>query len=340
MGSTNDYLNYHLPQDLIAQSPANPRDHSRLLTVDRQSGDIQDKYFYDIVDLLPDSCSLVFNDTKVIHARLFGRRPSGGKIECFLIRPLNHQRWEALLKPAKRLKNRDIVHISDDLSIQIIEKGNDKVHIVELICETDVFDCIEAHGKIPLPPYIQNESVSDNDYQTVFAKSPGAVAAPTAGLHFSESILEKLKKKNIKTHHITLHVGLGTFEPIQEKDLDQHVIHEESYYISNEVAEDLLKDQQQKRPIIAVGTTVTRTLESAFQNGTFKTGWQQSQLFIKPGYSFKVINGLITNFHLPQSTLLCLVSAFSSIEHIQKAYSHAISKRYRFYSFGDAMLLY
>lgn len=336
----HDYLEYTLPADLIAQSPASPRDHSRLLCINRCDGSLEDRFFYEIDQVLPDNCSLVFNDTRVIHARLYGQRKTGGKVECFLVKPLSQNCWEALLKPAKRLKTGETIEISPHFHVKIIKKGADKLHLVELICDQPVMDMIQENGQIPLPPYIQNQAVTDSNYQTIFAKTPGAVAAPTAGLHFTPAIIEKLHQKGIRIHTITLHVGYGTFEPIRSLSLSDHKIHEERFYISEQTATNLAADKREGRPIFAVGTTVTRALESAFKDGHFQTDWQVSELFIYPGYSFQCINGLITNFHLPYSTLLCLVSAFSSIETIKIAYEHAIKERYRFYSFGDAMILH
>ena len=343
---TLDDFNYNLPENLIAKYPTQKRDEARMLVIDKLTGEIIHKHFYDFVDYLNPCDVLVLNNTKVIPARLLGKKETGANIEIFLTRYLGNNDWQAIIRNSKRLKDGDIVIISDILKVLIKKKGeanndgNIPEHLVELIYSAgSMEDILNKTGKIPLPPYIQREveEKDKEDYQTVYAKVSGSVAAPTAGLHFTSEILEKIEKRGIKIAYVTLNVGLGTFLPVKTNDINNHKMHTESYFIPKETA-DIINNK--KGSLVAVGTTSLRCLEANFKKfGKIKEGYDETDIFIYPPYNFKVVDKLLTNFHLPKSTLLMLVSAFSSREIILSAYNEAIKNNYRFFSYGDCTFL-
>lgn len=340
-------FDYNLPEELIAQFPAQKRELSRMLVLDRQSGEIAHKHFYDIVDLLSQDDVLILNNTKVIPARLLGEKDTGAKIEVFLLKNTDGKQWEALIKPSKRVKNGTIIKFSEELQAKVLERIPNDKWMVELIYDGDFYSILDRVGNIPLPPYIErklsDEQIKHLDYeryQTVYAKNRGSVAAPTAGLHFSTEILEKLSKKGINIGYITLNVGLGTFRPVKCENILDHKMDSETYEITQETADLINNAKAMGKNIVAVGTTTVRTLESAYQKyGEIKPCHDSSEMFIYPGYEFKVIDKLITNFHLPKSTLLMLVSALAGRDKIFEAYKQAIEMKYRFYSYGDCMFI-
>ena len=353
----SDY-DYNLPEELIAQMPADKRENSRMMVLNRKDRTISHKHFYDIVDLLDKNTLLVMNNTKVLPARLIGHKDTGAKIEVFLLKQAenNNERsqnqqhlWDVLIKPSKRVKPDTIIKISDELSVKAIKRLEDNGEwLVKLIYEGDnVLDILHRNGQIPLPPYIErkipNEDLKKLDferYQTVYAKDEGSVAAPTAGLHFTKEILQKLEDKGVELAYVTLNVGLGTFRPVQCENVEQHKMHSETFEISQKAAEQINKAKSKGKKIVAVGTTTVRTLETAFQKyGCIKACHDHSELFIYPPYEFKVIDNLITNFHLPKSTLLMLVSALAGKDFIFEAYKEAIENKYRFFSYGDCMYI-
>ncbi|RUM47650.1 MAG: tRNA preQ1(34) S-adenosylmethionine ribosyltransferase-isomerase QueA [Hydrogenothermus sp.] len=332
----SDY-DYELPKELIAKYPVEPRDSCKLMVLNRKTKTIEHRIFRDLGDYLEEGDLLVLNDTKVIPARLKGKKKTGANIEIFLLRPFSENIWEVLVKNIKRLKEGQEVIIAPDFKVKLLEKYEEGKAKVELIGE-NIKQLIEKYGHVPLPPYIEREDEEkDKDYyQTVFAKKEGAVASPTAGLHFTKELLEKLEKKGVKKAFCTLHVGLGTFRPIQTEDITKHKMHEEFYQIPDETLKLIKETKQKGKKVVAVGTTVVRTLETYAQTGK-KEGF--SDIFIYPPYKFKIIDALITNFHLPKSTLILLVSAFADRDFILKAYKIAVEKKYRFFSYGDAMLI-
>ena len=343
---TLDDFNYNLPEELIAKYPTEKRDEAKMLVVDKITGDMVHKHFYDFIDYLNPNDVLILNNTKVIPARLLGKKETGANIEIFLTRYLGNNDWQAIIRNSKRLKDGDIVIISDILKVLIKKKGeanndgNIPEHLVELIYSNgSMEEILNKTGKIPLPPYIQREveEKDKEDYQTVYAKVSGSVAAPTAGLHFTNEILEKIEKKGIKIAYVTLNVGLGTFLPVKTNDINNHKMHTESYFIPKETA-DIINNK--KGSLVAIGTTSLRCLEANFKKyGKIKEGYDETDIFIYPPYNFKVVDKLLTNFHLPKSTLLMLVSAFSSREIILSAYNEAIKNNYRFFSYGDCTFL-
>ena len=343
---TLDDFNYNLPEELIAKYPTEKRDEAKMLVVDKITGDMIHKHFYDFIDYLNPNDVLILNNTKVIPARLLGKKETGANIEIFLTRYLGNNDWQAIIRNSKRLKDGDIVTISDILKVLIKKKGeanndgNIPEHLVELIySKGSMEEILNKTGKIPLPPYIQREveEKDKEDYQTVYAKVSGSVAAPTAGLHFTSEILEKIEKKGIKIAYVTLNVGLGTFLPVKTNDINNHKMHTESYFIPKETA-DIINNK--KGSLVAIGTTSLRCLEANFKKyGKIKEGYDETDIFIYPPYNFKVVDKLLTNFHLPKSTLLMLVSAFSSREIILSAYNEAIKNNYRFFSYGDCTFL-
>lgn len=343
---TLDDFNYNLPEELIAKYPTEKRDEAKMLVVDKITGDMVHKHFYDFIDYLNPDDVLILNNTKVIPARLLGKKETGANIEIFLTRYLGNNDWQAIIRNSKRLKDGDIVTISDILKVLIKKKGeanndgNIPEHLVELIYSNgSMEEILNKTGKIPLPPYIQREveEKDKEDYQTVYAKVSGSVAAPTAGLHFTSEILEKIEKKGIKIAYVTLNVGLGTFLPVKTSDINNHKMHTESYFIPKETA-DIINNK--KGSLVAIGTTSLRCLEANFKKyGKIKEGYDETDIFIYPPYNFKVVDKLLTNFHLPKSTLLMLVSAFSSREIILNAYNEAIKNNYRFFSYGDCTFL-
>ncbi len=330
-------FDYNLPKELIAKYPVEPRDACRLMVLDRKTQKIEHRIFRDIIDYLQEGDLLVLNDTKVIPARLQGKKETGAKIEIFLLRPITENRWEVLIKNIKRLKPGQKVIFGEDFSAKLVEKFEEGKALVEFEGK-DINALIKKYGHIPLPPYIEREDEEkDKDYyQTVFARKEGAVASPTAGLHFTKELLDKLEKKGVKKAFVTLHVGLGTFRPIQTEDITKHKMHEEYYYIPEETLKLILETKEKGKSVVAVGTTVVRTLETYAQTGKTE-GF--SDIFIYPPYQFKMVDRLITNFHLPKSTLLLLVSAFAGKDFIFRAYKEAVRKKYRFFSYGDAMFI-
>lgn len=333
---------YDLPEELIAQSPLANRDQCRLLVLDKQTGQITHQSFYQVIDYLNEGDCLVINDTKVLPARLFGsKKDSGGKIEVLLLKRLEDNHWECLVKPGKKARiGQEIVFGDGRLKAvvkDIVEEGN---RIIEFQFEGIFEEILDELGQMPLPPYITERLEDKNMYQTVYAKEEGSAAAPTAGLHFTEYLLQKIKDKGIVIAPVTLHVGLGTFRPVKVEDVAKHHMHAEYYDISKESAKKIREAKASGKRVICVGTTSVRTIESAMQKMDIldkSSGW--TEIFIYPGFEFKLVDGLITNFHLPGSTLMMLVSALSDREKILSAYEEAIQKGYRFFSFGDAMLI-
>lgn len=338
---TEDF-NYDLPEELIAQTPLEKRDESRLLVLDRKSGKTEDKHFKNIIDYLQTGDVLVINNTKVLPARLIGQKQeTGAVIELLLLNNPKDDVWECLAKPVKRLKIGTIIEFGEGkLKAQVLEILEDGMVHVELLYDGILMEILEELGQMPLPPYIHEKLEQQDRYQTVYAKNIGSAAAPTAGLHFTEELLGQLKEKGIIIAEVTLHVGLGTFRPVVVKDVKEHKMHSEYYIMDEETAEILNTAKKEGRKIYAVGTTSTRVLETIMSRyGEFRQDSGNTDIFIYPGYEFKAIDGLITNFHLPKSTLLMLVSALASKEFILKAYKEAVLKRYRFFSFGDAMFI-
>ena len=337
---TEDF-DYYLPEELIAQHPADKRDFSRLMVVDRKTGQREDKHFYDIIDYLNEGDLLVMNDTRVIPARLFGHREGKEEeIEVFLLENIEKDKWEVLVRPGKKMKIGTKCIFSDELSLEVVDIKEDGNRIVEFSYDGIFQEILDRLGNMPLPPYIKEKLKDKERYQTVYSKNPGSVAAPTAGLHFTKELLKKIEEKGVKLAYITLNVGLGTFRPVKVDDVKNHKMHSEFYQISKETADLINETKKNNKRIISTGTTTTRTLESVYKkNGEIKedSGW--TDIFIYPGFEFKVIDCQITNFHLPKSTLIMLVSALSSKEIILDAYKDAVDKKYRFFSFGDAMFL-
>ncbi len=331
---------YPLPPELIAQKPLKNRDASRLLCLDSESGAIEDRLFTDFIDLVNADDLLVFNDTKVIPARLYGKKPTGGKVEILIERVLDSQHAIAHVKASKSPKAGTVIELDDGYQCQVLGREEDLFRLL-FKGEDSIFSVLEKIGHIPLPPYITREDdASDvNRYQTVFAKQAGAVAAPTAGLHFDQAMMDRLAAKGIQFAFVTLHVGSGTFQPVREEDLSRHIMHKEFFDVSEQTVTAVQQARARGGRVIAIGTTAVRALESASQTGELKAGYGDTDLFITPGYRFKSVDAMLTNFHLPESTLLMLVSAFSGYEHIMNAYQHAIDQKYRFFSYGDAMFL-
>ena len=344
---------YDLPEELIAQMPADKRENSKMMVLNRKDRTISHKHFYDIVDLIEPNTLLVMNNTKVLPARLIGHKDTGAKIEVFLLKSVENSEngclWDVLIKPSKRVKPDTVIKISDELSVKALKRLEENGEwLVELIYEGEnVLDVLHRNGQIPLPPYIErkipNEDLKKLDferYQTVYAKDEGSVAAPTAGLHFTKEILEKLQDKGVELAYVTLNVGLGTFRPVQCENVLEHKMHSETFEISEKASEQINRAKREGRKIVAVGTTTVRTLETAYQKfGCIKPCHDHSELFIYPPFEFKVIDNLITNFHLPKSTLLMLVSALAGKDFIFEAYQEAIENNYRFFSYGDCMYI-
>jgi len=337
---TSDF-DYELPERLIAQTPLKDRTSSRLMVLDRSTKTIEHKHFYDIVDMLDSNDVLVLNDTKVLPARLYGNKiDTDAFIEVLLLKDLGNNEWECLTKPAKRVKLGTVINFGGLLKAECIDLGEEGIRKFKLIYDGILYEILDKLGEMPLPPYI-HEKLKDKDrYQTVYAKNIGSAAAPTAGLHFTNELLERLKDKGVKIAYLTLHVGLGTFRPVAVDDIKEHKMHSEFYQMTKETADLLNQAKKEGKKIISVGTTSTRTLETIMNKyNEFRecSGW--TDIFIYPGYTFKAIDGLITNFHLPKSTLIMLVSALAGKEFILKAYNEAVEKEYRFFSFGDAMFI-
>lgn len=342
-------FDYELPENLIAQLPADKRENSKMLVLDKNDKTIEHKHFFDITDYIDSDSILVLNNTKVLPARLYGTKETGAKIEVFLLESQGEGKfWSCLIKPSKRVKPDNIITISDELKVRPVKRlEDDGEWLVELIYDGDLFEILHKVGNIPLPPYIERKLKSEElkqfdmeRYQTVYAKDEGSVAAPTAGLHFTQEILEKLKSKGVEIAYVTLNVGLGTFRPVKCENILDHKMHSETFEITQDAADKINLAKEQGKKLIAVGTTTVRTLETAYQKyGCIKACHDHSELFIYPPYEFKVIDKLITNFHLPKSTLLMLVSALAGKDFIFKAYQEAIKNEYRFFSYGDCMLI-
>ena len=337
---TEDF-NFYLPENLIAQTPLLKRDSSRLLVLDKNTGEVCHKHFYDVIDYLNEGDALVLNDTKVIPARLIGTKAdTNAVIEVLMLRNIEDDIWECLTKPAKRIKEGTIVKFSDKLKCICVNVLDEGIRHFKFIYDGIFMEILDELGSMPLPPYI-HEKLSDKElYQTVYAKNIGSAAAPTAGLHFTRELLDKIEKKKVNILYITLHVGLGTFRPVNVEDVAKHKMHSEYYEMSDEVANKLNEVKKSGKKIISVGTTTTRTLETIMcKYGEFRKCSGFTDIFIYPGYKFKAVDNLITNFHLPKSTLIMLVSALAGKENIMNAYKIAVEKEYRFFSFGDAMLI-
>lgn len=337
---THDFW-YDLPEELIAQTPLKQRDASRLLVMDRKTGEIAHKHFYDILDYLKPGDCLVMNDSRVLPARLLGHRPTGGAVELLLLKDLGDKKWECLAKPGRKLQaGQEVLFGNGELTATVICVKEDGNRIVEFHYEGIFLEVLERLGKMPLPPYIKAELQDQERYQTVYSKQVGSAAAPTAGLHFTQELLEKIRLKGIRTAFVTLHVGLGTFRPVKAEKITDHHMHSELCMISKETAQLLNETKRAGGRVICVGTTSCRTLESlVLEDGTFDEASKWTEIFIYPGYAFKAMDGLITNFHLPESTLVMLVSAFAGRESVLSAYEEAVKERYRFFSFGDAMAI-
>ncbi|MBQ9513657.1 MAG: tRNA preQ1(34) S-adenosylmethionine ribosyltransferase-isomerase QueA [Clostridia bacterium] len=336
---TTDF-DYYLPENLIAQTPVEPRDASRLLVYDRTTDTVYHKHFSDIKSFLKKGDLLVRNNTKVLPARLFGTTPNGGKVEILLLKRFNLTEWEVLVKPGKKMRVGAKITISSDLSAEVLEIFPEEgTRRVRFIYDGVFEDVIGRIGEMPLPPYIKEKLKDKNRYQTVYAKTDGSAAAPTAGLHFTDGLIKELQDMGVEIADVLLHVGLGTFRPVKEEEIEKHHIHSEYFEIDEENAEKINRAKREGRRIIAVGTTSVRTLESASdENGFVSPVKRNTEIFIYPPYKFKCVDGLITNFHLPKSTLLMLVSAFVSREKILELYNTAVKEGYRFFSFGDACL--
>ncbi|MCL5054980.1 MAG: tRNA preQ1(34) S-adenosylmethionine ribosyltransferase-isomerase QueA [Firmicutes bacterium] len=341
----SDY-DYELPESLIAQKPANPRDSCRLLVLNRKTGEITDDVFKNLDQYLNSNDLLVFNNSRVIPARVFGKKESGGKVELLLLHEQEKNVWEALVRPGRRLNTGTKISLAvpnktvqkGDFFCQIIGRNGNGTRIVQFSGCENVRDLLSVIGEIPLPPYIKHPECSPEDYQTIYSQIEGSVAAPTAGLHFTEGLMERLRALGVEFSEITLHIGWGTFRPVHSENILEHSMEKEWYSISNSAAEKINAAAREGRKMVAVGTTACRVLES-FPPGEISAGSGFTNLFIYPGFQFKRVNALITNFHLPKSTLLMLVSAFAGHEQIFRAYQEAVRLKYRFYSFGDAMLI-
>ena len=337
---TSDFY-YDLPEELIAQTPLQKRDTSRLLVLDRASGEISHKHFYDILDYLKPGDCLVMNDSRVLPARLLGHRPTGGAVEVLLLRDLGDKKWECLCKPGRKMQvGNEVIFGNGELTATVAEVQETGNRVVQFHYEGIFLEVLERLGKMPLPPYIKEELEDQERYQTVYSRAVGSAAAPTAGLHWTKELLEKAREKGVKTAFVTLHVGLGTFRPVKAEEITDHHMHAELCMISEETAAVLNETKANGGRIICVGTTSCRTLESLVnEDGSFEAKSKWTEIFIYPGYTFKAMNGLITNFHLPESTLVMLVSAFAGREKVLNAYEEAVKERYRFFSFGDAMCI-
>ena len=335
----SDFM-YDLPEERIAQTPVEPRDHSRLMVVHRDTGEIEHKHFYDVIDYLNPGDCLVINETKVIPARLYGERPTGGAVEVLLLKQVGPKRWETLVRPGKKMKpGAEVLFGGGRLTGRVLETTDVGGRIVEFECEGTFEAALDELGEMPLPPYI-HEKLQDRDrYQTVYAKQEGSAAAPTAGLHFTPELLERIREKGIDIVPVLLHVGLGTFRPVKVENIEDHEMHTEYFEVTEDAATRINEARARGGRIVAVGTTSVRTLESAAKDGRVQAMRGDTNIFIKPGYRWQMVDALITNFHLPGSTLVMLVSAFYDRERILDAYRLAVEEQYRFFSFGDAMLI-
>ena len=337
---THDFW-YDLPEELIAQTPLEKRDTSRLCVLDRQTGKVTHKHFYDILEYLKPNDCLVMNDSRVLPARLLGHRHTGGAVEVLLLRDIGDKKWECLCKPGRKMQvGSEVIFGNGELTAVVTEVKEDGNRIIVFQYDGIFLEVLERLGKMPLPPYIKAELADQERYQTVYSREVGSAAAPTAGLHFTKELLDAIRAKDVKTAFVTLHVGLGTFRPVKAEEITEHHMHSELCMISEETAKVLNETKASGGRIICVGTTSCRTLESMVKaDGSFEAGSTWTEIFIYPGYQFKAMQGLITNFHLPESTLVMLVSAFAGREKVLNAYTEAVNEKYRFFSFGDAMLI-
>lgn len=338
---TSDFY-YELPKELIAHTPVEPRDSSRLLVLNRRDGSVEHRHFYDIIDYLHEGDLIVANDSRVLPARIFGVKDgTGARVEFLLLKQISGNRWETLCKPGKKAREGASFTFGDGLlRAEVAEVRDDGNRVVDFDCDENFFATLDKIGQMPLPPYITAELQDKERYQTVYSHELGSAAAPTAGLHFTEELLERIRQKGVKIAYVTLHVGLGTFRPVKVDDVTRHKMHSEHYEIPAETARLINETKQNGGRVIAIGTTSCRTLESvATQYGAIKPCEGFTDIFIYPGYQFKVLDGLVTNFHLPESTLIMLVSAFAGYDNVMNAYKLAVEERYRFFSFGDCMCI-
>ena len=337
---TSDFY-YDLPKELIAQTPVEPRDSSRLLVLGRESGKIEHRHFYDIIDYLDEGDLIVANDSRVLPARIYGVKDTGARVEFLLLKQISGNRWETLCKPGRKAKEGAKFTFGDGLlTATVVEVKDDGNRIVDFDCDENFFSTLDKIGQMPLPPYITEELKDRERYQTVYSHELGSAAAPTAGLHFTDELMDRLRAKGVKIAYVTLHVGLGTFRPVKVDDVTKHKMHSEHYEIPKETADLIKQTKQNGKRVIAIGTTSCRTLESvAAEHGEIIPCEGFTDIFIYPGFEFKVLDGLVTNFHLPESTLIMLVSAFAGYDNIMNAYKTAVDERYRFFSFGDAMCI-
>lgn len=339
---TSDFF-YELPQELIAQTPVEPRDSSRLMILNRKNGNVEHKIFHDLIDYLNPGDCLILNDTRVIPARIYGtKKETGAYVEFLLLKQSENNVWECLCKPGKRAKPGTKFTFGDGLvDCEVLDITDDGNRIIKFDCDSkEIYNILDKIGKMPLPPYITEELKNGERYQTVYSKELGSAAAPTAGLHFTNEMLNKIKSKGVQIGYVTLHVGLGTFRPVKVDDVTNHKMHSEHYHISKETADLINQTKAAGKRVISVGTTSTRTLESvAVKNGCICEDEDDTSIFIYPGYKFKCIDALITNFHLPESTLIMLISAFAGYDNVMNAYNIAVREKYRFFSFGDAMFI-
>lgn len=338
---THDFY-YDLPEELIAQTPLEHRDSSRLMLLDKETGAVEHRHFYDIIDYLQEGDCLVLNNSRVLPARLMGHRPTGGVVEVLLLRDLGDKRWECLCKPGRKMQvGNEVIFGDGELTAVVCEVQETGNRVLEFRYEGIFLEILERLGKMPLPPYIKAELKDQERYQTVYSKDVGSAAAPTAGLHFTNELLDALRAKGVKTAFVTLHVGLGTFRPVKAEEITDHHMHSELCMMDEQTAQMLNETRANGGRIICVGTTSCRTLESlAGEDGSFRASSKWTEIFIYPGYRFKATDALITNFHLPESTLVMLVSALAGREHVLNAYKEAVKERYRFFSFGDAMFIH
>ena len=336
---TQDF-DFYLPSQLIAQHPAQERSASRMLCLDGSNGNLTDKMFLDFPDACNEGDLLIFNDTRVIKARLFGQKNSGGNVEVLIERVINQHVAYAHVRASRSPKIGSRMRLSDAFDVEVTARHDDLFEL-HFLSDVSIFDLLEQYGALPLPPYITHTATDDDEerYQTVFSKHLGAVAAPTAGLHFTEALLAELQQKGVNIAYVTLHVGAGTFQPVRVDNIAEHKMHSELFSIPQSTVESIKKTKLLGGRVTAIGTTALRALESAAQHGELQAGDGDTDIFITPGYKFKIVDRLFTNFHLPKSTLLMLVSAFAGVDHIKKAYAHAVQEQYRFFSYGDAMLI-
>lgn len=336
---TEDF-DFYLPNELIAQHPTNSRSASRMLHLNGESGALNDNSFLDLPNLLNSGDLLVFNDTRVIKARLFGHKHSGGNVEVLIERVINEHTAYAHVRASRAPKVGSKITLADAFDVEVTARHDDLFEL-RFLNESSVLDLLEQYGALPLPPYITHAATDEDEdrYQTVFSKHLGAVAAPTAGLHFTDEVLEKIRQKGVNIAYVTLHVGAGTFQPVRVDNIHEHKMHSEIYHIPNDTVDLIAQTKKNGGKVTAIGTTAMRALESAAQSGVLIPGHNETSIFITPGYRFKVVDRLFTNFHLPKSTLLMLVSAFGGMHNIKAAYAHAIAQQYRFFSYGDAMLI-